>query len=49
MDCQKNIKPPATSGNSPALKLKWINDSKIALDFKGSCLKQTKATFIQKM
>lgn len=37
MDFQKNIKPCTTSDNSLAPKWKWINDSKIALDFKGRC------------
>ena len=49
MDFQKNIKPCTTSDNSLAPKWKWINDSKIALDFKGRCLKQNKATFTQKI
>ena len=41
----ESIKLPTIPGNSLSLKLKGINDSKIAIEFKESCLKQKKATF----
>ena len=37
---------PITLGNSFAPKLQWIHNSKIAVEFRGSCLKQDKASFI---
>ena len=44
----ENIKPPSRPDNSLALKLRWTHDSKTALKFKGTCLKQSKATFTHK-
>ena len=38
----ESIKPPNTRGNSLAIKLKWIHNSKIAVVFKGNCLKREK-------
>ena len=40
-----SIKPPSAECNSLAPKWKWINNSKIAVKFKESCLKQKKANF----
>ena len=37
--------PPFTSNESLSPKLVWINNSRIKLEFKGSCLKQDKAPF----
>ena len=37
--------PPFTSNESLSPKLVWINNSRIKLGFKGSCLKQDKAAF----
>ena len=34
-----------TPGNGVAPKLKWIDNSKIAAEFRGSCFEQDKATF----
>ena len=36
---------PTTPGNSLAPKWKWIDNSKIAVEFTGSFLKEDKATF----
>ena len=41
----ERIKPTTTRGKSLAPKLKWIHNSKIAVKFKESCLKQGRATF----
>ena len=41
----KCIKPRTTSNNTLAPKLKWIQNSKISVDFKRICLKQDKVTF----
>ena len=38
-------KPRTTSNNILAPKLKWIQNSKISVDFKRICLKQDKVTF----
>ena len=38
----ESIKLPTIPGNSLSLKLKGINDSKMAIEFKESCLKQKK-------
>ena len=38
--------PHFTSNNSLSPKLVWMNNSRIKLEFKGSCLKQDKAPFI---
>ena len=35
----KSIKPRNTSSNSLTPKLKWIRNSKIAVEFKDRCLK----------
>ena len=35
----KSIKPRTTSSTSVAPKLKWIHNSKIAVEFKDRCLK----------
>ena len=45
---EESIKAPITPVNNVAPKLKWIHDSKIAVEFKGSCLKQDKATFTKR-
>lgn len=37
----EKIKPSATPDNKLASKLKYINISKIAIKFKGSCLKRS--------
>ena len=42
----ESIKPATSPGNSLAAKLKWIYNSKIAVEFKGSCKKQDKRNFI---
>ena len=44
----KIIKPPSTSDNRPASKLKWIHNSEIAIKFDGGCFKQDKETFSPK-
>ena len=41
----ESIKPPTTPNNSLTSKLKWIHNSKIAVEFKDICLKQEKVTF----
>ena len=41
----ESIEPPTTSDNSFAPELKWIHNSKIAVEFKKSCSKQDKDTF----
>ena len=38
------IKAPTTANKSLSPKLKWLN-SKIRVEFKGSCLKEDKITF----
>ena len=38
--------PHFTSNNSLSPKLVWMNNSRIKLEFEGSCLKQDKASFI---
>ena len=43
---EESIKPTTTPDNSLASKLKWIHNSKIRVEFKGTCL-QEKATFVQ--
>ena len=42
------IKPPITANDSASPKLRWMNNSRIRVEFKGSCLKQDKVTFSQK-
>ena len=42
------ISPPTKSNDTRSLKLKCYN-SKIRVEFKGSCLKQNKLTLIQEM
>ena len=44
----EKIRPPTTSDNSLSPKLKWHN-SRIRVEFKGSCLKQDRMTFTQTM
>ena len=44
----ESIKLPTTPSNSVASKLKRIHNSIWAVEFKGSWLKQDKATFAQK-
>ena len=41
----ESIEPPTTSDNSFAPELKWIHNSKIAVELKKSCSKQDKDTF----
>ena len=41
----EKIKPPITANYSLPLKLIWMNNSKIRVEFKGSCLEQDKVTF----
>ena len=38
-------KPPAASDNSFAPKLKWIGNSKLAIEVDGSCFRQEKGIF----
>ena len=45
---ERRIKPLATPGNSLAAKLKWIPDSKIAVERKGNYLKKDRTTFNRK-
>ena len=40
-----STKPPITQGNNLSPKLKWIHHSKVATEFKKSCLKQSKGSF----
>ena len=40
-----NIKPPSIPVTSLVPRLTWIHKSKIAVEFKGSCMKLDKATF----
>ena len=42
----KKIKPPITANHSMFPKLRWTNNSRIRVEYKESCLKQDKATFI---
>ena len=44
----ESIKPPTTSNNSLSPRLSY-NDTKIKVQFTGSCLKQPKFTFTQKV
>ena len=44
----ENIKPPYTANKDLSRKLVWINNSRTELEFKGSCLKQDKASFTRK-
>ena len=43
----EKITSPATANKSLSQKVVWINNSRIRLEFKGSCLKQGKVTFTQ--
>ena len=45
---EESIKPPATLDNSLTPKLIFTENGIIAIEFKGSCLKQDKATFTDK-
>ena len=44
----ERTKFPITAYNSLSPKLRWINNSKIRVEFKGSCLIQDKVTFTQR-
>ena len=44
----EKVKPPFTADKSRSPKLAWINESRIRLRFKGSCLKQEFLTFTSK-
>ena len=41
----EKIKPPLTANQILFLKLVWMNNSRIRVRFKGSCLKQDKVTY----
>ena len=41
----EKIKPPFTANHSFSPKLVWMNNSRIKIEFKGSCLKEDKITF----
>ena len=41
----ERIRTPVTANRSLSPKLRWMNNSIIRLNFKGSCLKQEKLTF----
>ena len=41
----ESSKPPTTTGNSLALKLKWIDDLKIAAEFRGGLLETRQSKF----
>ena len=41
----EKIKPPITANHNLSPKLIWMNNSKIRVRFRGSCLKQDKITF----
>ena len=43
---EKSITPSTTPSNSLASKVKWIHNSKMAVEFIGTCL-EDKATFVQ--
>ena len=40
------IKPLITTNHNFPPKLRWMNNSRIRIEFKGSCIKQNKMTFI---
>ena len=44
----EKIRPPTTENNSLSPKLRWMNNSKIRVEFKGSSLKQDKVNFYSK-
>ena len=44
---EKN-QPPYIANKDLSPKLEWMNNSRIKLEFKGSCLKQDKASFTPK-
>ena len=44
----EKIKPPTAANNSFSTKMRWINNSKLRVELKGSCLKQVKVTFTTK-
>ena len=44
----ESMKPSTEPGNNLSPKLEWICNSKIAVEFKGNCLKQVKALFTHK-
>ena len=41
-------KHPSTTNNIISPKLRWMNNSRITIEFKGRCLKQDKVTFTSK-
>ena len=41
----EKFKPFITANNSLSPKVRYINNSRIRVEFKGSCLKQDKVTF----
>ena len=41
----EKIKPHVTANHSISPKLKWMNNSRIRVEFKGSCLNQNIKTF----
>ena len=46
---KKSIKPHTAPGNNISPKLKWIHNSKIAVELKGTCFKLDNTTFTHKM
>ena len=44
----EKIKPLITTNQSLSPKLRWMNNSRIRIEFKGSCVKQNKMTFTQR-
>ena len=42
----ESINPPYTANHGLSPKLLWMNNSRIRLEFKGSCLKQDKVTCV---
>ena len=44
-DSNEKFKPFVTANNSLSPKVRCINNSRISVEFKGTCLKQDKITF----
>ena len=44
----ESTKPPVAPSNILAPEMRWIHNSKIAVEFKGGCLKEDKTTFTQR-
>ena len=42
----EKIKSLITANHSPSVKLRWLNKSKIKVEFKGRCVKEDKVNFI---